>query len=108
MIRVIRNAIKRVCLKYKIEKDRTFLLEEGFREAHRREMNVQIGLESRAVVNADVFQNIYLKPERIEGYVDSRPILIMGMEKNPDVTRKYFIRLKMLDRMDRGLSSSEV
>ncbi len=89
---------KKIWLKYQIDKYGKFLLEEGVEEAARRGKNIQIGLESKAIINDDIFENIYL-PQNSKGHIDVSQILALGAENNPDEARRYVVYQKMLERL---------
>lgn len=89
---------KKIWLKYQIDKYGKFLLEKGVEEAARRGKNIQIGLESKAIINDDIFENIYL-PKNSKGHIDVSQILALGAENNPDEARRYVVYQKMLERL---------
>jgi hypothetical protein len=89
---------KKIWLKHQIKKYNDFLLREGIREAHKRGKNLQFGLEGKAVVSENVFDNIYL-PETENG-IDVSKILSIGAEIYPEEGRKYLVYSKMLNRLE--------
>ncbi len=91
---------KRMHLKYLIRKYHKFLLREGMREAARRGLNIQIGLEAKAISpnNTDPLESTYL-PEVAPGQIDSREILSLVADRYEEVWRKYYLYQKMLDRL---------
>lgn len=90
---------KKIWLKYHIRKLEKFLLVEGMREAAKRRKNIQIGLECKAIINEDIFENIYL-PQNSKGQIDISPILGLGAENNLGEARKYIIYQKILKRLE--------
>jgi hypothetical protein len=91
--------IKKLWIKYQVRRYEKFLLKEGIKEAKNRNKNIQIGLESKLVINDDCFQRIYL-PENERGQTDIAPILALGAENHPEEARKYLDYRKKLENLD--------
>ncbi|MZQ49788.1 MAG: hypothetical protein GT598_12385 [Bacteroidales bacterium] len=68
------------------------------KEAAKRRKNIQIGLDCKAMINEDIFENIYL-PQNDKGQIDISPILGLGAENNLGAARKYIIYQNMLERL---------
>ena len=94
----VRNYIKYLLIKYQIEKCENSLLQEGVKEAYRRKKNIQFGLEGKAIVNIDIFENIYLNQDET-GKINIFPILALGIEKAPEKAERYFDYLKILKEL---------
>ena len=91
---------KKIWLKYQIRKYERFLLERGMDEATSRGKNVQFGLGSKAVINNNPFERIYL-PQNEEGKIDISPILVLGAERHQEEARRYIVYQRMLKRLER-------
>jgi len=68
------------------------------KEAAKRGKNLQFGLKERAIINENVFDNIYL-PELEPGKVDVSRILFLGAENNFDEAKKFVIYQNMLEQL---------
>ena len=91
---------QKIWLKYHIRKYEKFLLEEGMRGAARMGKNIQFGLEGKAVINENQFENIYLSQDET-GKTDISPILALGAKDHREEARKYIVYQKMLKRLKR-------
>jgi len=91
---------KKIWLKYQIRKYEKFLLEEGIQEATNRGINIQFGLEGKAIISNNPFERIYL-PQSEEGKTDISPILALGAERHQEEARKYLVYRRMLKRLER-------
>jgi len=87
------NLLEKLYLRWKINKDEIFLITEGFKEAKRQNLEVNIGGEyiSKSQVREG---RIYLPPAK--GGVDSRKLIALVADNFPEITKRYLNNKKKL------------
>ena len=88
------NQIKYLYLKWRINRDENFLLEEGIREAKKRKLEIDLGSEGTlSLDNAE--GSIYLQ-DREDGKVNSTELVALGAQNHPKVADRYLANKKQL------------
>jgi len=91
----ILNPIKSFYLKWRVDKDEDFLIEQGIKKANKQRLEINFGTEYRFTLE-DKKGRIYLPPS--ENGIDVRELVALVADDYPKITKRYISNKEKLSR----------